>query len=174
MENEEGEHSEGFFEEVYLGSSKNTYTIVDFNTLTVCRNSNETIQYNYLPSAEVAPNGTDQIHNEFEGSQIVPQSCHVTDVNMILSASPALSSASAAEHETSITVKHSDTESKCPNWRSFCKQHPFQAIALSILYILIAVIFFPLLLLVFMICFVSYFTPDIEWLAHTLRPKKKP
>lgn len=162
MENEGGEHSEDFFKEVYLGCSTNTYTIVEFNTFTVCRNSNEAIQYNYLPSAEVAPNGTDQIHNEFEGSQIVPLSCHVTEVNMILNASPALSSASAAEHVTSITGEHSDTGSKCFNWRSFYNQHPLQAIALSILYILIAVIFFLLLLLVFMICFVSYFTPDIE------------
>lgn len=51
---------------------------------------------------------------------------------------------------------------RCSNWYCPHGKSPVQLTSLVSLYLVLGVIFFPLLLIVFMICCVSFFTPDIE------------
>ena len=66
------------------------------------------------------------------------------------------------EQRSSVPVGPHATPKKCSNWYCPHGKSPFQVTCLVILYLALGVIFFPLLVIVFMICCVSYFTPDID------------
>lgn len=51
---------------------------------------------------------------------------------------------------------------QCEKWYCPHGKHPLSAICLLFFYIVFGIIFFPFLLLIFVICCVSYFTPEIE------------
>ena len=147
--------------EADLQSSVISRNVVE-NKLSLCgASTTNKLGPNYLPSAPAVASEK-PIRSVIDTSQNLQLTHHVTEMIAVPTDVPGVSSACDSQHVTSVTEKRSDAPRKCSNWYCVHGKHPYHVTSLIILYLVIGVIFFPLLMLVFMICCVSYFTPDID------------
>lgn len=160
---DEEDESEESFEEIDLGSSFSSRTIIDVK-FSICKTSTtNNFGFDHFSSTTSASGGKPTHAAGIDTTQSLQQLNHVTEVPSVYTAAHATSSVSDGEQMASVTMEQLDPPlKKCSNWYCPHGKSPFQVGCLTIIYLVLGVIFFPLLLIVFMVCCVSYFTPDID------------
>ena len=89
------------------------------------------------------------------------QTHHVTEVVSTDTDVPSVAT-ECSENDLSLTVEEAEYARKCASLFNPRGKSPFEAILLITCYLLVGVLFFPIFVVVLMVCFVSYFTPDID------------
>ena len=148
-----------------MAPSITSRTIVDLK-VSLCKMS-KTTSINLVYASAVAseqPNRT-----EFDATQSLNHIHHVTEVVAADIEGSEMSIAEIAviqEDEQFPSVAEelpvTPPRRKCTSWYCPHGKNPFQVASLILLYLVLGVIFFPFLLVVFMVCCVSFFTPDID------------
>lgn len=170
----EHEEDEVGFQEVNLKSPLTPNTIVNLK-VSVCNASisNSLERGGHLtlgiPTGVGVPVDNDSIL--VNGRTSPQQTYHVTEVvtNETDATSIVTLAPDDSEHDLSLTMEESEYVRKCSSW--FCRQgkSPFEAILLIFCYLMIVVLFFPIFVVIMLVCFVSYFTPDIDdWLIASI------
>ena len=164
---EQGE-DENSFQELDLASSFSSRTIVDLK-VSVCQTSTTSSlgRGGHIPGgiptigAGCVPVDENSITAEVMSLQ---QTHHVTEVVSTDTDVPSVATVASecSENDLSLTVEEAEYARKCASLFSPRGKSPFEAILLITCYLLVGALFFPIFVVVLMVCFVSYFTPDID------------
>ena len=132
----------------------------------LCKMSTTTSSNLVFTTASEQPNRT-----EFDATQSLNHIHHVTEVIAADVEGPEMSIAEIAvssiqDNEQLPSVAEElpapSPRQQCTSWYCPHGKNPLQLASLVLLYLVLGVIFFPFLLIVFMVCCVSFFTPDID------------
>lgn len=178
-----GEHEEEneSFEEVDLAASSTSRTIVDLRVaLYKTSSSGSSLHGEYFLSTIASDavtaiggsggTGTDNAIGpevSLDTTQSLEQVHHVTEVVTVDVEVPSVSvSASTTNHESihasTINVEDVVARKKCTRWICRYDKSRFGVAVIVFCYVAIGVVFLPFTLIILMVCFISYFTPDID------------
>ena len=179
-----GEHDEEkeSFQEVDLAASSTSRTIVDLRVaLYKTSSSGSSLRGEYFLSsiasdavAAIGGRGGTETDNAIGGPEVsldttqsLEQMHHVTEVVTVDVEVPSVNvSAPSTNHESihasTIYVEEVVSRTKCTRWICPYNKSRFGVVVLVLCYMAIGVILLPFTLIILMVCFISYFTPDIE------------
>lgn len=175
-----GEHEEDeeCFQEIDLSSSITSRTILDLK-VSLCKSSTtSSLGRGYISptiatdatAAEGCTGNDNPIGGEMSLSttQSLQQMHHVTEVVTVDVEVPVVESLARTGYESeqasNVNVEEEvEFARQCTRW--FCVMHaksPFETALLIFCYLVIGVLLFPFVLIILMVCCVSYFTPGID------------